>query len=109
MGLFDRVYSEYPLPNIVDHEVGFVFGEDGFDKTTEFQTKSFDRVSDKYVISEDGRLTLYDKDIDFHGRIIFYTQVVFDDKIYTLDYHAKFTNGNLVSIWGEVSQCFSNI
>jgi len=109
MGLYDCLYSEYKLPNITDHDVKFVFGEDNFYSNTEFQTKNFECVLDKYTISESGRLLLFDEDEDFHGRIVFYTRIIQDDKLYILDYHAKFTDGNLVSIWGEISQCFSNL
>ena len=45
MGMFDSVYIEYELPE-----------EYAFLQDMEFQTKDFEKLMDKYVITKDGRL-----------------------------------------------------
>lgn len=79
MGLFDYVSVHQP----------------GFDPKEEFQTKDFDDpYMHEYVIASDGRLKLEEEDLNFHGILNFYTSRGED----WVDCHAKFTDGELVSI-----------
>lgn len=104
MGMFDYVYSFYPLP---DAEV----------QNLDFQTKCFDRCLESYLISKDGRLLTIPgrrefiderpfeeevselarsgRDTEYHGDVFFYTNGE-DDTWY--EYKARFTEGQLVSL-----------
>ena len=112
MGMFDYMICEMPLP------------DGSSTKGREFQTKSFDNVMTKYVITTKGHLyehkwdyewienpdTPFGKQLvkvdgtyrrdyltDLHGDIIFYSGELIDGKRY--DYFARFSYGTLDRIW----------
>ena len=104
MGMFDYVYSFYPLPDAEAQDL-------------EFQTKSFDRCLESFLITKEGRLhsipgrkEFFDErpfeeempelaregmDTGYHGDVYFYTSVE-DGTWY--EYKARFTEGQLVSL-----------
>ena len=104
MGFFDYVYSFYPLP---DTEA----------QNLEFQTKSFDRCLESFLITRDGRLhsipsrkeffnerpfeeevpelALDAEDTEYHGDVYFYTR---EEGGAWYEYVARFTEGQLVYI-----------
>lgn len=115
MGMFDWIVVEVPLPDIVQNE-------------TEYQTKDFECLMEKYVITKNGELYRekwdyewvdddkhflggYERKIDgsyrreyltnFHGDITFYNGMV---RGKWRDYKARFTEGRLSRIWYEDKQ-----
>lgn len=104
MGMFDYIYSLYPLP-------------DTDAQNLEFQTKSFDGCLESFLITREGRLLcMFDRkefleerpfeeelpelaqvgqDTAYHGDVYFYTMGE-DDTWY--EYKARFTEGQLVSL-----------
>jgi hypothetical protein len=107
MGMFDEIICEYPLENAPS------FIEEGH----KFQTKSLDNTMSVYKISKDGKLILVkeicgsevNKDLKFHGEIIFYTSNIkgCGHGIYftrdgaaaeNVDYKAIFNQGQLTEI-----------
>lgn len=114
MGMFDSVYVEYDLPEILleDQEVFFLPGH-------EFQTKDMYCLMDSYLISSAGKLLYREgtwsgkrdielsayKDAEFHGILHFYSAAVLaNGNTYFIDYFAKFTDGIIVNIKYEVSK-----
>jgi hypothetical protein len=107
MGMFDSIYVQYDLPKIIvdDQELSFLPGH-------EFQSKDLHCMMDSYLISTSGRLIYRElswsdkrsmelspyKDVDFHGFLNFYTTYKNDDTIHIIDFIAKFTDGNIVTI-----------
>ena len=119
MGMFDEIRVEVILPDqteVVD---------------TWFQTKSFDNLMDKYVITKKGKLyretwkykwvdddnhflkgylekipDSYERHhlTDYHGDIIFYTSTPMTESRIWRDYTARFTEGRLTRIWYEDKQ-----
>jgi hypothetical protein len=85
MGMYDDIRCDAPLPDM------------GCPVTTrDFQTKDFDCVLDKFVITADGKLLHDGVRRRFHGMFNFYH---YDTKIDTWwQYEAKFTDGCLVEI-----------
>ncbi len=104
MGMFDYVYSFYSPP-------------DSAAQNLQFQTKSFDRCQESYLITREGRLhtipcrkesfdeSPFEKemqelvhagqDTEYHVDMYFYT-IGDDDSWY--EYKARFTEGQLVSL-----------
>lgn len=109
MGMFDWIAVEVPLPDVVQNE-------------SEYQTKDFDCLMEKYVINKNGELYKekweyewvddpnsvfggYERKIEgsyrreyltnFHGDITFYNGRV---RGKWRDYKARFTEGRLSSI-----------
>ncbi len=104
MGMFDYVYSFYPLPDTEAQNLAF-------------QTKSFDRCLESFLITKGGHLhcisgrkEFFDEcpseeemlelasagqDAEYHGDVYFYT-IGEDDTWY--EYKARFTEGQLVSL-----------
>ena len=114
MGMFDSVYVEYDLPEILleNQEVFFLPGH-------EFQTKDMYCLMDSYLISSAGKLLYREgtwsgkrdielsayKDAEFHGILHFYSAAVLaNGNTYFIDYFAKFTDGIIVNIKYEVSK-----
>lgn len=110
MGLFDTIYSNYKLPDVVVNDSFKLY----FNKTapkqfgyeTEFQTKSLESLMDRYFITTQGRLILQsynvNVDTDYHGMLHFYTTVDVEDfGKYFIEYNAKFTDGKLIQVGGE--------
>ena len=110
--MFDSVYVEYDLPEILleDQEVFFLPGH-------EFQTKDMYCLLDSYLISSAGKLLYREgtwsgkrdielsayKDAEFHGILHFYSAAVLaNGNTYFIDYFAKFTDGIIVNIKYEV-------
>jgi len=84
MGLFDDVHCRMDLPDTPKPC-----------PTEHFQTKSFDcPYMDKYVIHEDGALTMNGEPLSFHGVVNFYAMQGHD----WWEYDAKFTDGVCVKI-----------
>jgi hypothetical protein len=113
MGMYDSIYTNYRLPNIeISKDFTLVFNAGNvkhFGYETEFQTKDLDCILDRYLISSHGRLLVNErgvnKDTNFHGRISFYTTVKHPlGGGYFIEYHAKFTDGNLVEVGGECNK-----
>jgi len=119
MGMFDEIRVEQILPN--EYEI----------TDTWYQTKSFDCVMARYVITAKGELyeekwdwewiedpnhwlkgyikkieNSYRRDYltDFHGDIRFYTSKPLNSDRVWRDYHARFTEGKLSRIWFEDKQ-----
>jgi hypothetical protein len=112
MGMFDSVFIEYDLPEIIleDQKVSFFPGH-------EFQTKDMHCMMDSYLISNEGELLYKEgnwfgkhdhegsvyKDTEFHGILHFYTGIVLDNgNRYFIDYFAKFTDGIIVNVKHEI-------
>lgn len=97
MGMFDYVKVDYPL-EIIE------FDEQTIDPNQQenFQTKAFENALQTYTISEDGRLSVENHDILFHGILYFYTTITIDENNYWLEYHAKFTDGALVELHSDI-------
>ena len=112
--MFDSVYVEYDLPEILleNQEVFFLPGH-------EFQTKDMYCLMDSYLISSAGKLLYREgtwsgkrdielsayKDAEFHGILHFYSAAVLaNGNTYFIDYFAKFTDGIIVNIKYEVSK-----
>jgi hypothetical protein len=112
MGMFDSVYVEYDLPEILleDQEILFFPGH-------EFQTKDMHCMLDSYLISSSGKLLYREgtwsgkrdlelsayKDTEFHGILHFYSSAVLaSGNKYFINYFAKFTDGIIVSIKYEI-------
>lgn len=112
MGMFDSVYVECDLPEIIieDQEVLFLSGH-------EFQTKDLHCMLDSYLISSSGKLLYREgtwsgkrdiglseyKDTEFHGILHFYSSAVLaSGNRYFINYFAKFTDGIIVNIRHEV-------
>lgn len=120
MGMFDEIRIEHVLP-------------DNIQITDEwYQTKSFDNLMDKYVITNTGELyrevweyewidddrhmlTGYMKKIEgsyrreyltnYHGDVIFYRSKPMEGtKRVWRDYYARFTDGKLTKMWYEDRQ-----
>lgn len=98
MGMFDYVMVEMPLP------------EPAPPAGTEFQTKTFDPLFDRYIIKPDGRLLRRRKDVldggwvlgpeievPYHGDLEFYAYDRATGESW--DYVARFTEGRCVRIW----------
>jgi hypothetical protein len=98
MGMFDYVYCEIPLEVL------------GLAPEKEFQTKDFECVMNKYIISQDGRLMrswygwaekklLEPTDVNYHGWFDFYggdfEPTDDGERYHSYDYAAKFTDGQL--------------
>lgn len=128
MGMFDSIKCEYPLP--LPEGVDKL----KFDiKNVDFQTKDFENLLETYTIRENGELyrthqtykwvdddnhflkgymdvvTSEEKKENYHGMLNFYCyeDIEQDDGTYinvTIDYIAKFTDGNLVEVKIEKSQ-----
>lgn len=112
MGMFDSVFVEYELPEIIleDQQVSFFPGH-------EFQTKDMHCMMDSYLISHEGKLLYKEsswfgkhdpeastyKDTEFHGILHFYTGILLKSgNRYFIDYFAKFTDGIIVNIKHEI-------
>lgn len=112
MGMFDSVYVEYDLPEIIieNQEVLFLSGH-------EFQTKDLHCMLDSYLISSSGKLLYREgtwsgkrdiglseyKDTEFHGILHFYSLAVLaSGNRYFINYFAKFTDGIIVNIKYEI-------
>lgn len=108
MGMFDSVYVEYDLPEILieNQEVLFFPGH-------EFQTKDMHCMLDSYLISSAGKLLYREgtwsgrrdielspyKDTEFHGILNIYTSTELKNgNRYLINYFAKFTDGIIVNI-----------
>ncbi len=127
MGMFDSIKCEYPLP-LPDGIEKIKFDI----KNVEFQTKDFENLLEKYTIRENGELyrtrqtykwvdddnhflkgymdveTSEEVKENYHGMLNFYCyeDVVQDDGTcinITIDYIAKFTDGNLAEVEIEKS------
>lgn len=112
MGMFDYMICEMPLP------------DGSSTKGREFQTKSFDNVMTKYVITTKGHLYEHKWDYewiedenhflkgyiqkvegsfrqehltDYHGDIIFYDSKKISEV--WRDYYARFTDGKVSRMW----------
>lgn len=106
MGLFDTVISQYPIPEVIIEKVVVSF------ESYEFQTKDLNNMMDSYLLNLDGRLVYKEtnwltkeiisndyKDTYFHGILNFYTTYISPTKNeYTINFFAKFTDGNIDSI-----------
>jgi hypothetical protein len=119
MGMFDYLEVQQKIP-------GYAGIPD-----EEFQTKSFENLMDKYIITVKGHLYRerwqyewveepehflkgYIRKIegsltreyltDFHGDIIFYTSKPITENRVWRDYTARFTEGRLARIWYEDKQ-----
>jgi hypothetical protein len=119
MGMFDEIRVEQILPGNTE-----IINE-------WYQTKSFDNVMAKYVITAKGELYKevwehkwiedethflggYDYRVpdsyrreyltDYHGDIIFYTSKPMKEDRVWRDYTARFTEGKLTRIWYEDKQ-----
>lgn len=114
MGMFDEIRVEQVLPG--NSEITDIW----------YQTKSFDNVMTRYVISAKGELYeetweyrwvdeethflkgylekvegTYKRNYltDYHGDVIFYTSKPMNEDRIWRDYHARFTDGQLSRIW----------
>lgn len=110
MGMFDTVLTNYRLPDVeINPDLVLRFNTGNvreFGYETKFQTKDFDCVFDQYLITSHGKLYIKEGgvniDTKYHGFMSFCTVV--HPPLgggYLLDFHAKFTDGNLVQIGGE--------
>lgn len=119
MGMFDEIRVEHILP--------------GETQITDdwYQTKSFDNLMGRYVISTRGELyeerweyKWIDDDnhflkgyaqkidgsyhrkylTDYHGDVIFYTSRPLNENRVWRDYHARFTDGKLTKMWYKDNQ-----
>lgn len=115
MGLFDTVRTNYRLPDVkVNDDLTIKFSADTSSKLsygTEFQTKDMDCLLDNYLITSFGRLLIdegnINVDTEYHGILNFYTYIRgLSDKTYFIEYHAKFTDGNLVKVVGSCSSTY---
>ena len=110
MGLYDSIYTNYRLPNIEisqDLTLNFNAGNTRqFGYETEFQTKDFDCVLDRYLITSHGRLFVtnagINEDTNYHGMLTFYTVVRPPlGGGYYIEYHSKFSDGKIIEVRGE--------
>ena len=100
MGMFDYIYSDYPLPPVIIDGKKVVF-----DSTEDFQTKDLENALCEFRISKDGKLmTPMLKEYDpknnwmFRGIIDFYTTKKINGNTYWIEYHAVFKDGVLKEI-----------
>lgn len=110
MGLFDTIISQYPIPEVIIE--GKIVSFESYD----FQTKDMNNMMDSYLLNIDGRLVYKEvdwltkevvseqyKDTYFHGILNFYTTYSSPAKNrYMINFFAKFTDGNIVSITPHV-------
>lgn len=110
MGLFDTIISQYPIPEVI------IEGKIVSFESCDFQTKDMNNMMDSYLLNIDGRLVYKEvdwltkevvseeyKDTYFHGILNFYTTYSSPAKNqYMIDFFAKFTDGNIVSITPHV-------
>jgi hypothetical protein len=110
MGLYDSIYTNYRLPNIeVTENLTLIFNSGNtrhFGYETEFQTKDFDCILDRYLISSHGRLLLtsggVNQDTNYHGILRFHTVVTPPmGGGYYIEYHCKFSDGKIVEVNGK--------
>ena len=83
MGLYNTIHCKRKMP-------------DGFDATdVVFQTTELGEDMSHYTITEDDKLFLDDKDLEYHGIIDICT---YDKNKVFREYRIKFTDGKIISI-----------
>ncbi len=98
MGMYDDIYCEYALPSFI------VEGRKVMLSNNTWQTKSLENLLYHYLITEDGRLTLGDKDIEHHGTIKCYDIYQVKKNRYWVEYTIQFAYGYAVDAFVEVTK-----
>lgn len=89
MGMYDHVYCKQELLNLTEEEKEFVYF------STEFQTKSLDKMLKDFYISDEG--LFHNLKIEpFTGIVNFYTDIKELDR--WIEFNAKFFDGELQEI-----------
>ena len=119
MGMYDEIICSYPLP-VVEGDQGELSGHDWSKEI--FQTKDLDNTLDRFEITAKGELVYsgylsarvvgdtwkrIGSESRFHGDIQFYTTIFGTEYDYTVEYEARFSNGQLDRVqllqWKETS------